>query len=90
MKIDNQLMKDMQQHGVFVANKPGTDKLFNFLCVLVIDIFVIKRRGGYCACANWKSRTNISCRLIASIAQSRYLKAFYKLGLLLIIWIKAV
>ena len=29
MKIDNQLMKDMQQHGVLVANKPGTDKLFN-------------------------------------------------------------
>ena len=57
-----------------------------------IDIFVIKRRGGYFACANWKSRTNISCshRLIASIAQSRYLKAFYKLGLLLMIWIKAV
>ena len=36
MKIDNQLMKDMQQHGVFVANKPGTDELFNFLYVLVI------------------------------------------------------
>ena len=24
-----------------------------------IGIFVIKRRGGYRACANWKSRTNI-------------------------------
>ena len=57
-----------------------------------IDIFVIKRRGGYCACANWKNRTNISCRLIviASIAQSRYLIACYKVGLLLIIWIKTV
>ena len=41
-----------------------------------IDIFVNQRRGGYCACANWKSRTNISFKLIASIAQSRYLKAF--------------
>ena len=46
-----------------------------------IDIVAIKRRGGggYCVCANWKSRTNIKCRLIlyiASIAQSRYLKAF--------------
>ena len=31
MKIDNQLMKDKQQHGVFVANKPGTDNFF--MCI---------------------------------------------------------
>ena len=62
------------------------------MVINLIDIFVIKRLGGYCACGNWKSRTNISCRfiLIASIAQSQYLNAFYELGLLLIIWIKAV
>ena len=32
-------------------------------CISEIGVFVIKRRVGYRACANWKSRTNISYRI---------------------------
>ena len=60
-------MHTLQDEGknIFITSK-FSDKTY---CDILVDIFVIKRRRGYCACANWKSRANISCRLIASIAQ---------------------
>ena len=58
-----------------------------------IDIFVIKRHGGYRAYANWKSRTNITHYSITIVSHGNHIvlkKALYKLVLLYIIWIKAV
>ena len=70
--LDERKVKEQMDRGSFniLDRDPSVEislKIKKWAKKWEIDIFVIKRHGGYPAYANWKSRTNITDYSITNI-----------------------